>query len=149
VLPFTLISTLATTSLHYAIQAFNRQKDINILFSPTTMPTTDFNNEFSTKLFTKVDNATKLAMLFGWQKSNTSAPVYMDYAPGSQAICIDTGASACISNNKAAFISLTLTSEQTLQGIGSGLAIAGEGTLRWSINNDDGDAVILHVNDAL
>ena len=36
-----------------------------------------------------------------------------------------------------------------MQGIGSRLEIAGEETLRWSINNDDGHAIILHVRDAL
>jgi hypothetical protein len=30
----------------------------------------------------------------------------MDYAPGSKAICIDTGASSCISKDKNDFISL-------------------------------------------
>ena len=73
----------------------------------------------------------------------------MNYAPEGKAICIDTGASACISNDKADSILLVLANDQTLQGIGSGLSIAGQGTLRWSINDNDGNAIILHVRDAL
>ena len=72
----------------------------------------------------------------------------MNYAPEGTAICIDAGASACNINEKMDFISLALANDQTLQGIGLGLSIAGQGTLRWSINDNDGNAIILHVRDA-
>jgi hypothetical protein len=41
-------------------------------------------------------NANKQTMLSAWQSTNNTSPLYMDYAPGSKAICVDTGASSCI-----------------------------------------------------
>jgi hypothetical protein len=90
-------------------------------------------------------NATKLIMLSAWQSTNNTSPLYMDYASGSKAICVDTGASSCISNNKTDFISLKQVTNQTITSIGSGLEIAGRGTLRWTINDDQGNPILLHV----
>ena len=94
-------------------------------------------------------DATKLAMLYAWQSANVQSPIYMDYAPGSKAICVDTGASSCISNDKNDFISLEKVQHLSIAGIGSGLSIEGVGILRWTINDDDGNAIVLHVQDAL
>jgi hypothetical protein len=33
-------------------------------------------------------------MLCAWQSTYSTSPLFMDYAPGSKAICIDTGASS-------------------------------------------------------
>ena len=94
-------------------------------------------------------NTQKLAMLCAWQSSNSIKSTLMDYAPGSRAICVDTGASACISNNKEDFVSLDVRGCSMIQGIGSGLSIAGMGTLKWVLHDDDGQEVSLFVRDAL
>jgi len=94
-------------------------------------------------------NTKKLAMLSAWQSTNSKAPIIMDYAPGSKAICIDTGASSCISNDRRDFITYHPVTDQIISGISSGLKIEGRGTLRWLIRDDLGNDVILHVSDAL
>jgi hypothetical protein len=88
-------------------------------------------------------------MLSAWQSTNSKAPIIMDYAPGSKAICIDTGASLCISNDKRDFITYHQVTNQIISGISSGLKIEGRGTLRWLIRDDLGNDVILHISDAL
>ncbi len=93
--------------------------------------------------------ATKLAMMSAWQTMNSRAPVLMDYAPGSKAICIDTGASSCISNDKHDFITYHPVLDQVISGISLSLNVEGHGTLRWIIRDDNGDDVILHISDAL
>jgi hypothetical protein len=98
---------------------------------------------------TNSSNAIKSSMLSAWQSSNATKSIIMDYAPGSNPICVDTGASVCISNNKNDFISLVKISSETIQGIGSGLQVEGKGTLRWIIYDDDGQEVTLYVRDAL
>ena len=94
-------------------------------------------------------NSKKLAMLSTWQTTNSKTPVVMDYEPGSKAICINTGASACISNYKNDFISYSPVTDQVISGISSGLSVAGCGTLCWNIRDDDGNNIILHISDAL
>jgi hypothetical protein len=64
-------------------------------------------------------------------------------------ICIDTGASCCISNCKDDFITFAPSSSTVLKGIGSGLNIIGTGTIKWSIINDNGDEVTLHLHNIL
>jgi hypothetical protein len=88
-------------------------------------------------------------MLSAWQSTNSKAPIIMDYAPGSKAICIDTGASSCISNDKHDFITYYPVTDQVISGISSGLKVEGRSTLRWIIRDDNGNDVILHVSDAL
>jgi hypothetical protein len=84
-----------------------------------------------------------------WQSSNAIKSVMMDFAPGSSWICIDTGASACISNNENDFVSLVACNNNTIQGIGTGLKIARKGRLQWSIHTNGGQAVNLYVRDNL
>jgi hypothetical protein len=146
-LPLTFILNYAVSSLSSAITHRENQRAIADFFAPiipinSVAPST-------TDSFGKATNADKLCMLCAWQTANSKTPVYMDYAPGSKAICIDTGASACISNDREDFISLDTVECQKLKGIGEGLEIAGQGTLRWSINDNNGNAIILHVRDAL
>jgi hypothetical protein len=73
----------------------------------------------------------------------------MDFSPVSEPICIDTGSSCCISNNKNDFISLSTSPHCTLRGISSGLSVEGSGTLQWVITNDAGDDVILQLSNCL
>jgi hypothetical protein len=70
-------------------------------------------------------------------------------APGSQTICVDTGASACISDHKHDFVTLDTYGSAFIEGIGSGLKIAGTGTLRWILLDDDGQEITLFVRDIL
>jgi hypothetical protein len=87
-------------------------------------------------------------MLTAWTSSQPSSNVIMDYAPGSSPICIDTGASSCVSNNISDFISLE-NYNSTVQGIGSGLSIKGKGTLQWFLLDNSGQEITLFVKDAL
>jgi hypothetical protein len=66
-----------------------------------------------------------------------------------RAICIDTGASCCISNNKADFLTFAPSSSSVLKGIGSGLKIEGTGTIKWTIVSDDGDEITIHLYNSL
>jgi hypothetical protein len=73
----------------------------------------------------------------------------MNFNPGGQPICIDSGASCSISNNKLDFIELNPTPNTILRGISSGLQVEGKGTLKWSITSDSGDEVDLFIRDSL
>lgn len=66
-----------------------------------------------------------------------------------RAICINTGASCCISNCKDDFITFAPSSSTILKGIGSGLSIVGTGTIKWTILNEHGDEVALHLHKSL
>jgi hypothetical protein len=73
----------------------------------------------------------------------------MNFNPGGHPICIDSGASSTISNNKQDFITFHPTKNSVLHGITSGLSIEGKGTVLWSITNDNGDEIDLHIQDCL
>jgi hypothetical protein len=88
-------------------------------------------------------------MLSAWQTMNTRASRVMDFAPGSIAICIDTGASSSISNDREDFITFQQVTDQVISGISSGLKVEGRGTLHWIIRDDNGDDVVLHISNAL
>jgi hypothetical protein len=82
--------------------------------------------------FTPVSNESsdqqKLSYLSTWQSMASKNIKLMKFSD-SHPICINTGASCCISNNKRDFIDLNPTQSSTvLKGIGSGLTIAGSGT---------------------
>jgi hypothetical protein len=64
-------------------------------------------------------------------------------------ICIDTGASACISTVRTNFINLRPVTKLRINGIGTGLPIEGIGTLRWSIRDDNNTEIDLYIKDAL
>lgn len=64
-------------------------------------------------------------------------------------ICIDTGTSSFISNVEQDFLAMEPIKNQSISGIRSGLQVEGRCTLCWTINNDDGNAIVLHVNNAL
>lgn len=73
----------------------------------------------------------------------------MGCSPGGSAVCIDTGASCCIRNNKGDFLVLSPSSSPTLPDIHSSLKIAGKGTICWNILSDAGNEVILHIHNSL
>jgi len=73
----------------------------------------------------------------------------MNFSPGGQPICIDSGASCCISNNRKDFVSFSPSSNSVLNGIANGLQKEGTGTLYWKIFNDNGDEVMLHIHNSL
>jgi hypothetical protein len=99
VLPLTILSGIILQAIH---QRENRRA-ISELFAPLS---SIHDGQFIADpcLFPPHDsapsNATKLSMLSTWQSAKARSPIYMDYAPGSKAICVDTGASSCISNDK-------------------------------------------------
>jgi hypothetical protein len=71
------------------------------------------------------------------------------FGTDAEDICIDTGASACISKDPQNFINLHPVTNFAVNGIGSGLPIEGIGTLRWSISDDKNNTIDLFVKDAL
>jgi hypothetical protein len=66
-----------------------------------------------------------------------------------ECICIDTGASACISTRKENFVSIRQVDNLKINGIGSSLPVAGIGLLKWTIRDDTGNDIDLYVHDAL
>jgi hypothetical protein len=94
-------------------------------------------------------NSSKLAYLNAWQSTQNTNIRMMNFSPGGHPICIDTGASSCISNNKSDFLDLQPTSNNVLNGIGSGLHIEGIGTLCWKLTTDNGDEISLQISDSL
>jgi hypothetical protein len=95
-------------------------------------------------------NSAKLAYLSAWHSLHHQQPLrLLNFTPGGQPICVDTGASCCISNNKADFLELTPSKSPVLSGIASSLDIAGVGTICWNIINDAGDEIILHIRNSL
>jgi hypothetical protein len=76
-------------------------------------------------------------------------PAKVQFGSDTETICIDTGASACISRNKTNFLNLHSITNLTIKGIGTGLPIEGIGTLRWSIRDDANNEIDLYVKDAL
>jgi hypothetical protein len=68
---------------------------------------------------------------------------------GIERICIDTGASACLSAKKENFVHLTQVKGLQISGIGSGLNVEGIGILKWSMSGDMGNEIDLFIKDAL
>jgi hypothetical protein len=52
-------------------------------------------------------NSSKLAYLTAWQSVQNNNTTLMNFSPGSHPICVDTGATSCISNDKSHFTTLT------------------------------------------
>jgi hypothetical protein len=95
-------------------------------------------------------NMDKLAYLSAWHSLHQQqSPRLLHFSPGGKPVCIDTGASCCISNTKEDFLDLTPSSSPVLSGIASSLKIAGTGTICWNISNDAGDEVVLHIHNSL
>jgi hypothetical protein len=90
----------------------------------------------------------KRCYLSAWQSTHTSNARLLRFS-SERAICIDTGASCSVSNNKNDFITFSPSSSAVLKGISSGLAIAGTGTIKWTLLNDNGDEVTIHLHNSL
>jgi hypothetical protein len=74
----------------------------------------------------------------------------VDFFPvGGTAICIDTSASTCLSNNKDDFTHIDEVLGISIKGIGNSLTVQGSGTLTWLIVDDHGTDVQLTVNSAI
>ncbi len=91
----------------------------------------------------------KLCYLSAWHTTMNNNSRLMNFSPGGNAICVDTGATCCISNNKADFIDFTSSHNKVLHGIGTGLSIEGSGTLQWCILDDLGNEIILPIHNCL
>jgi hypothetical protein len=89
-------------------------------------------------------NTEKLCYLNTWQSSNAATTRFLCFS-SDHPVCIDTGASCCISNNKSDFTHFKESTSSVLHGISSGLSIHGTGTIKWSINDDNGDKIILYL----
>jgi hypothetical protein len=100
----------------------------------------------SLKVNTPIDNHHK-AMLLSLSTPGGSDTYQFD--TDAERICIDTGASACISTKKESFKSLKPMSNIKINGIASGLQVAGIGLLKWSIRDDDNNEINLYIRDAL
>jgi hypothetical protein len=93
-------------------------------------------------------NYEKLCYLTAWQSAQAfTARLWKFFSEG--AICIDSGASCCISNKKADFLTFAPSTSTILQGISSGLKIAGTGTLKWTILNDGGNEITIRLCNSL
>jgi hypothetical protein len=94
---------------------------------PPTVSLDHFYNDISSNkhLFgrTQLDLAhtdiSSLAYLSAWQSTLSSSSRIMNFSPGGLPVCIDTGASSCISNNKSDFLDLLPTSSTVLKGMWS------------------------------
>jgi hypothetical protein len=73
----------------------------------------------------------------------------MLFGSDMERICIDTGASACISTRRENFITFKPVNNIKINGIGTGLPVEGTGTLKWTISDDKHQEIELHVRDAL
>jgi hypothetical protein len=94
----------------------------------------DSNRQFLAYLYSLNTPANDRMMLFG---------------SDMERICIDTGASACISTRKENFITYKPVTNIKINGIGTGLPVEGTGTLKWTIRDDKHQEIDLHVRDAL
>jgi hypothetical protein len=108
------------------------------LLPPPSLPEIDSN---STNLQTR-------CYLSAWQYIHASNTRLLKFS-SDRPVCIDTGASCCISNNKDDFITFAPSSSTVLKGISSGLTIAGTGTIKWVFLNDDGDEVTINLHNSL
>jgi hypothetical protein len=95
-----------------------------------------------------LSNHQKLCYLSAWQSTASHNMILMKFS-NDKPICVDTGASCCISNDRQDFLTFALSTSTILQGIGSGLSISGTGTIKWTILDDSGDEVTLHLHNGL
>jgi len=68
-----------------------------------------------------------------------------NFGTDTERICIDTGASACISTHRENFVTLTPVKKIKINGIGSGLPVEGSGLLKWPLRDDNNNEVDLYI----
>ncbi len=90
----------------------------------------------------------KLCYLMAWQSTNASTSKLMKFS-SEKALCIDSGASCCISNDKLDFTTLTTTESSVLHGITSGLQIEGVDTIKWTLKDDSGHDITIFLPNSL
>ena len=95
------------------------------------------------------ENVELFSLLSALQGEGGQGMRVMAFEPDSYPICIDTGASACLSNDASHFISLNPVQQMTINGIGSRLEVKGVGMIRWLVLDDEGNEVELTVKNTL
>jgi hypothetical protein len=97
---------------------------------------------------TAAENIQCLAFLCACKSANDVGAHSMDFSGGCKPICIDTGASASLSNSKEDLTSFHPVTNVTISGIGSGLTVTGVGTIRWLIVDDNGKELKLLIDNS-
>ena len=90
----------------------------------------------------------QLVLLAAFQStySDTTTPLTPDMVP----LVIDTGASVTITPFQTDFITpLQPIQQTTIQGIASGLQVAGTGTVCYTFRNDDGEQQTVEISPCL
>ena len=82
------------------------------------------------------------------QSTNASTSKLVKFS-SKKALCIDSGASCCISNDKLNFTSFTTMESSVLHGITSGLQIEGVGTIKWTLQDDSGHDITIFLPNSL
>jgi len=72
-----------------------------------------------------------------------------NFGTDTERICIDIGASACISTRRKNFVNLTPVKNIKINGIGSGLPVEGSGLLKWPLRDENNNEVDLYIQNAL
>jgi hypothetical protein len=96
---------------------------------------------------TKTENSRLLALLYTLSTPGNDRTYHL--GTDVERICIDTGASACISTRKENFVTLSAITNVKINGIGSGLPVEGTGLLKWPIRDDKNNEIILYIQNAL
>jgi hypothetical protein len=72
-----------------------------------------------------------------------------NFGTDTERICIDIGASACISTRRENFVNLTQVKNIKINGIGSGLPVEGSGLLKCPLRDENNNEVDLYIQNAL
>jgi hypothetical protein len=128
---------------HNTLPMISSMPEQNSQFAPwaSNLPTKEFQNRTTT------DNNELLALLFSLTTLATDRT--FSFGTDAERICIDTGASACISTKCSNFISLQKVTDIMINGIGFGLPVEGIGTLKWPMLADNGTEMDIHIHQAL
>ena len=97
---------------------------------------------------TTEDNANFLSFLCAWQTEGGQG-IPSNFDSDSYPICIDTGASCCISNDLSHFVHLDPIENVKVARIASGLAVKGMGIVKWTFMDDSGQVIDLPIKDCL
>jgi hypothetical protein len=147
-LPIHTLSILSTTiGCAYLYQCY--QISIRPHYMPSFPKTHHYPSTTCPSLTPFSSNHEKLCYLHAWKSSNSSTMQILRFSSDNP-ICIDTGASCCISNNTEDFVNfLPSQTSSVIHGISSGLTIAGKGTIKWTNLNDDGDEITIHLHNSI